>query len=514
MKALRFLLACILLCSVVPVAAQETMDETTLHQHLLMAEGKPPDSYREEDRTTSTSGNYSTVEVHRGIDYRVVWNDDVLHGEYGRFEGHIWDQDSNGLTTTHELPFGNERPMPTKITIARVAQPLNAWKESTLNPQGFGRIRYVDPSTFRVLREVAVTRSGDVTTDYDDFRTVSGYTQSYHWKVDNEANKITSEGRVAAFDIRDVGDGELGIPPSKPFITFPQGQASVELPSTFAFEDVIVRVMVGDRGLDFVLDSGASGIFIDGEVAKELGLKMSLGYSRVVGGRFDTKEAIVPEMRVGDIAMHNVAIQTIPFAFDFAPLPFATGKYGHMARTSLVGLSGYDFIRSLGLTIDYAHERVTAFPAGKYVPPVMTPQSDILPIRLGDHVPEITASINGALAERVLVDTGAGGSDFMLFDYFALRYPEAVSPRVAMRLDNLRYVIHGIGGGFESKAIRLKEVDIGRYHLPNADVIQVTSVRKFQFNVDGLVGSDFLQRFTVGFDYAGGKMYLVHNEGQ
>jgi hypothetical protein len=144
----------------------------------------------------------------------------------------------------------------------------------------------------------------------------------------------------------------------------------------------------------------------------------------------------------------------------------------------------------------------------------MTPESDILPIRIGDHVPEITATFNGALAEHVLVDTGGGGADFFLFDYFALRYPEAVSPRVATRLDNLQYVISGIGGGFESKALRLKEVDIGRYHLPNADALQVTSVRKFQFNLDGLVGSSFLQRFTVGFDYADGKMYLVHNEGQ
>lgn len=490
------------------------MDATTLRQHILIAEGKPPDEYREEDRTTSTAGDYSQVEFHRGIDYKVEWQDSLFYGEYGRFEGHLWDQNPNGLTTIHEQPLGNERAMPTKVTVTRVAQPLNAWKESTLNPLGFGRVRYVDPSTFRVLRVEAIARTGVITTDYDDFRTVSGYTQPYHWKRDNKANKITSEGHVVALDVREVSDADLAIPPSKPFVSFPQGKESVEIPSTFAFGDVILRVMVGGRGLDFVLDSGSAGIAIDGDVAKELGLKMSPGFSTVTAGRYNTKEAVIPDMRVGDLVMHNVAVETIPFAFDFAPLPFATGKYGSMGRLTLVGLLGYDFIRSLGLTIDYMHHRLTAFPAGKYIPPVMTPESDILPIRLGDYVPEITATINGAVAEHVAVDTGASGADLMLFDYFALRYPDAVSPRVAMRLNNLEYVPHGIGGGFESKALQLKEVDIGRYHLPNTDALQITSARKFQFNIDGLVGSGFLQRFTVGFDYAGGKMYLVHNEGQ
>jgi hypothetical protein len=296
-KALRFLLACILLCSVVPVAAQETMDETTLRQHMIMAEGKPPDSYRVQEKTTSTAGDYSWVAFHRDADYKVTWDSALVHGEHGRFEGHIWDY-RNRLTTLHELAAGNERPMPTTVTVERVAKPFEAWKETTLDPLGFGRVRYIDLTTFHVARIESYTRYGTITTDYDDFRTLNGYTQPYHWKTDNEVNKIKSETRVVSLDARDVSDADLAIPAGMPFLSFPADKTSVELPARFLFGEIVVRVMIGGRGLDFVLNSGAPGIFIDGEVAKLLGLKMSVGYSAVEG--YETHEAIVPEMRVGD----------------------------------------------------------------------------------------------------------------------------------------------------------------------------------------------------------------------
>jgi hypothetical protein len=505
-KALRFVLASVLLCSVVPVYAQETMDDTTLRQNIILAQGKPPDSYREEVRTTSTIGDANEVEFYRGIDYRVEFDDRLFREQFGRFEGHIWDQDASGLTTVHELPVGIERPMPTKVTVTRVTQPFDAWKETDLDPVGFGRIRYVDPKTFHVLRGESVTRYGTITTDFDDFRTVNGYSQPYHWKTDNEANKVKSEGSVVAFDVRSVSDADLAMPPSKPLLSFPSDRASVELPTTFLGDKIIVRVMIGNRGVDLALDSGAAGIFIDSEVVKTLGLRMSASYSDVTAGRYQTQQAIVPEMRVGDLTMRNVAISTIPFAFDYGPYT--------IQKTNVVGLLGYDFFRSVGLTIDYANRRVTAVPAGSFQPPVMTPDSDILPIRIGDHVPEISAAINGAPAEHILVDTG-GGTSLMLFDYFTARYPEAVLPRVATYLGNLEEgQFRGVGGAFDSKPIRLMNVNIGKYKIPNAVAFKVVSLRRFQFNLDGLVGYEFLKHFTVGFDYAGGKMYLVHNSGQ
>jgi len=111
------------------------------------------------------------------------------------------------------------------------------------------------------------------------------------------------------------------------------------------------------------------------------------------------------------------------------------------------------------------------------------------------------------------VDTGFG-TGLTVFDYFALRYPEAVRGRAGVRPGNIPLESRGARGGVESKTLRLQHLDIGRYHLANILVKQVVSLRRFQLNLDGLLGREFLERFTVGFDYAGGKMYLVHNPGQ
>jgi hypothetical protein len=369
-----------------------------------------------------------------------------------------------------------------------------------MNASGAGSIRYIDPQTYRVLRVDDITHSGRVETDYDDFRTIGGYTISFDSKTHNEVNRTQSETKIVMLEARTVSDADLQMPPTKPFVAFPSGVSSVEIPARFVLPHVIVRVMVGNRGLDFILDTGAGGIYIDSGVARELGLKAIAERSAVTAGRYDTANAVIPEMRIGPLTMQNVAVQMGPLGWD------------ELGDVKAVGLLGYDFIRSVGLTIDYKDKRVTAVEPGSFTPPVMTPESDILPIRLGSHQPMIAVTVNGAIAERMVVDTG-WSSDMALFDYFIRRYPEAFDPKVAFRLENSQ-AYSGIGGHLNTKGYRLKTVDIGRYHLRDFDTLEIVSPQSYEGTTDGVIGPGILQHFTLVFDYAGGKMYLVHNEGQ
>lgn len=515
MKMLRFLLAGALLFTMLPAGAQETMDELTLRQHMLQAEGKPPASYITEIRTTSTEGEFVGHDFVRGLDYRYAYEYGPFHDEYGRLEGREWDHNANGLTTIHEPPLGRGKPDPEKVTVTRVHDPFDAWRYARLNLRGWGTVRYVDPQTYRVLRVETLTAWGRIETDYDDFRMLGGYTQSYHWKTNNEVNEVTSDSRITSLESRAVTDADLAIPPNEPFVIFPNNEASVDIPATFRFPKIVypnttisphivVRAFAGGRGLDFILDSGSSGIVIDGKVARELGLRIYAQHAAAVAGRFDTGVARIPEMRVGDLIMRNVAVGTIPIGWNTEQ------------DTKAVGLLGYDFIRSVGLMIDYMNRRVTAVKAESFAPPLMTPESDILPIRLGSHVPIIAATINGATAEGMIVDTGGAG-DLMLFDYFNRRYPEALAPRVAARigLETMPFLLTGVGGVIDAKGLVLQQVDIGRYHFRDYEAMDVVSMRNYTlYAVDGLIGPGILRHFTVVFDYAGGKMYLVHNEGQ
>jgi hypothetical protein len=251
--------------------------------------------------------------------------------------------------------------------------------------------------------------------------------------------------------------------------------------------------------LDFVLDSSATGIFIDQRVIRELRLATFDPHTAVEAGPYETAYAVVPEMRVGDLTMQNVVVQSIPWSED------------DRTETKAVGLLGYDFIRGLGLTLDYPRKRVTAVHSDQLNVPVMTSESDILPIRIGSHMPMVSATINGAVAEHMVVGT-AWVPDTGLFDYFVRRYPEAVSAKVARGMNILQ--LSGVGGTFKSQSLRLEGIDFGRYHFKEVNAVDVLSQQSFADNSDGVIGSGILRHFVVTFDYAHGKMYLVHNEGE
>ncbi len=490
------------------------MDETTLRQHIIMTEGKPPDSYVETRHVTMSNGReYTKQTVHRALDYKS--NDGS-----GRFEGRVWDQDADGWTTIHEPASGLERADLRKVSITRVSQPFNAWKYEVMNASQTGTIEYVDPATYRVLREDEITHNGTIETDYSDFRTFAGFTVAGLERTDDQVSRVTSQSRLVSLVIRPVVDADLAIPPSRQVVTFPSGQTQVELPVEFLDSKsyslsyfgmaqqtqdqgtiaVLIRVDIGGHQVDMVLDSGAGGIVIDQNVVRELGLQQSGQHSEVTAGRYNAAQATVPSMRIGNLEMRNVVVSSLPFSYDAK------------AQTKVVGLLGFDFIRALGLTIDYQRKKVIAMPANNITPPVMTPQSDILPMRLSLHVPMVTARMNGYVAERMIVDTGFSG-DMAMFDYFSRRYPEAVAPRVATRIDGMG-LLSGVGGNVLSKGYRLANVDVGRYHFAQFDVAQIVNSGSYEYDADGLIGTGILRRFAVTFDYAGGKMYLVHNEGQ
>lgn len=283
-------------------------------------------------------------------------------------------------------------------------------------------------------------------------------------------------------------------------MAFPAGRTSVDLPTKFQIPHIYVRVMIGDRGLDFILDSGASGIAIDANVARQLGLLTFAQTSTVMAGRVETAKAIVPEIRVGDLVMHDVTVQTIPWA------------HNERADVEAVGLLGYDFIREVGLEIDYKHARVTAVPAAQFTPPPLPPPSEMVPLRIINHLPMVTVGINGVMADRMIVDTGAA-TDLMLFDHFVHQYPEAVAPGVATPLGLTGNYI-GVGGHFVGKAYRLRRVDLGKFHLDNFAALYAVSPRSYAWDADGVIGPGILAHFTVYLDYAHGAMYLIHEPGQ
>jgi hypothetical protein len=133
-----------------------------------------------------------------------------------------------------------------------------------------------------------------------------------------------------------------------------------------------------------------------------------------------------------------------------------------------------------------------------------------LPVRVVDHQPVLSVTLDNVVAEHMVLDTGAG-ADMIVFDSFSRRYPEIFATNAATAEDPVLY-----SGAKEpnAKGFRMEEVHVGRYEFKAFDVINVAALKNYPPDTDGLIGPGMLEHFTATLDLVGGKLYLVHSPGQ
>ena len=475
-------------------AADELPPATTIRAEVRAAE-HAPNAYRETVQITSSDGTTTTVrELVRGDDVRAIDESGPFHAESGAVGGKHWRQTENGITVDDTDDPGNALPERLATTVSR--SPDGALIVASLNAKGWGRKDYIDAATWHVLRHERIGATGTVTTTYDDVRDDQGRVFAHRWHVIDAAEQTTSDARVTEYAPGPVSDAELARPPSRrTLVTFPDGTAPVALPASFG-RHIFVRVTVGGRGADFILDSGASGIVLDTELVRALGLKAYGEHSHVVAARTTFARTIVPEMRVGPLVLRDVAAGIIPLNFARTP------------RVKVAGVLGFDFLAQLGVTIDYEHERVTVAPAATYAPP-NDPLTRVLEIRLGRGVPLTTVTLDGTVAERFMLDTGGEGN-FLIFDYFTRRNPDAV-PDVDVPVFPGGTTLSGVGGLFATKLVVVRHLMIGGFDFRSVIGNRVIGQQTYSNDVDGVMGQQLLKNFTVGLDYAHERVYLTPN---
>jgi predicted aspartyl protease len=479
-------------------AAEPIPDEAAIREKIHAAEGPLSETFRETDETVRSNG--TTMVEHdftRGKDHRYVFDAGPFHDEEGVFHGDAWHMNDNGQVVMNEADPGAAAPDPTTSTVTAIHAPVEGFAIATLNKRGYGVKVYVDGAAWHVVRRERLTPNGTIVTTYDDIRADHGRTFPHHVHVENGYAHTTSDLRITEYLPGEVAESDVAIPkPRRALVQFPAEAKPVELPTKFADSDIFVRATVGTRGLDFVLDSGASGITLDDEVARQLGLPEYERRSAVTAGRYTTYRTIMPELRIGDLVMRNVAVQVFHQAWQ--------------SETGLkaVGLLGFDFLAELGVTIDYERQRVSVVPGEKYTPPT-DPYVFPVDVRIGSGQPYASVWVNGALGERWVVDTGGAGT-FMIFDYFARRYPKAM--RDAGGGGATRYhSFMGIGGRIAANPYQISSLKFANINFIDYVGYRVTDSHAYAENADGLIGTEFLKMFTVGFDYGNSRLYLVPN---
>jgi hypothetical protein len=499
-RPFALLLAACFVASGLPAFADALPTPAELEAHIAAATGTALPASREIVDTTQGGGVDRSVTVTAGKDYREDEGDGPVHEAYGTYRGQKWRQDANGQTILMQPDPGNEAPDPKVATVARIATPVDGYLLSSLDAHGFGTKRYVEAASWHVVREDEIRPSRTQITTYDDFRTVAGFTEAFHSKSSDGHPENDTESRVVDLKPAIVTPADVAIPGSRRILVqFPAGKSVVVLPAHEVDGQFIVRVQVGARGLDFLLDSGASGILMQDGVAKQLGLSEYGSYSNGSNaGRFHTSLAVVPQMTVGDLTMKDVAIATVP------NLP---GE-DDIAGTKVVGLLGFDFIADIVLKLDYQAGVATAYDPDTFVPPAETDGFDV-DVRVGGGTPDVTVAVNGAPGDRFTIDTGAYGG-VMMFDYYTRRNRAAlVDEGGGGDMRDVRII--GVGGEIDTKPYQLKSVRLGNVDFRDFVAYAVSERKQYDSDDDGLIGQLFLRAFDVYFDYVHSKVYFIAN---
>lgn len=481
------------------------------------AAGKSQAGWATRDRewTISAYGlSGSSSAIDNGADSRQTITLGPFTEIHGSFHGQRWRRNENGLlihmSGIHQRDAVDERAVeaatktgaaPGVRLLGEVKTPIAA-RVVEVNPPG-GRLQWLfyETSSGRLVRTEAVVVDRRVVTTFDDFRTTGGLTEPWHYRIDDgrpanlEDWHQTEERAVSA-----PAPSAFAPPADAQLLTFPaQPAPPLRLPARIVNGKIIVRVDIGGRGFDFMLDSGASSIVIDEQVAKSLNLTAFGRSVRETAGTYDESSVIVPELRVGDIVMRSVAASALPF------------QSNPVSGTRVVGLLGFDFVDSLVLRIDYEHGALDAYPAA--APPPLPPNAVELSAALDDGIPDVRALVAGAIGEHFIIDTGATAG--VLFSEFAAAHPDAVRDEgLGFRLmqDNPFQFAGGVGGTLHVAPVQVKAFGASSVELPDFLAYVVRGSRSYEGeDEDGLIGYAYLKYFTVYLDYRRRRVLLVRN---
>jgi hypothetical protein len=274
-------------------------------------------------------------------------------------------------------------------------------------------------------------------------------------------------------------------------VTLAHGASSVSVPFRLLNNHIYVEGRVNGMGpFTFIVDTGGHTLLAPRVVA-EAGLT-SIGSAPEAGAGEKQSTlgfASVRTISIGGLEMHD-------------QVAFATDIYRPQIEGIPVdGMVGFELFRRLIVRIDYGRKVLTFTEPGHGLP---NNTGVAVPFVFYDHLPFVRGRIDGMPA-TFDIDTGSRSeldvtsptvSRYRLHD----RYPHGVRAVTGW----------GVGGPAKSYVVRVQSVTLGTVTVdaPVADFSEDHGGSFSDPNYDGNIGSGFLKRFVVTFDYGHQTMYL------
>lgn len=281
-------------------------------------------------------------------------------------------------------------------------------------------------------------------------------------------------------------------PPSRILTTIPFTQLTGGI--------VIIQARIGDHPdtLNFVLDTGSSGISLDSTTADYLKL-IPTPSERIIRGIAGTWKVSF----LYNQTLHFPGLSIDSLDFHINDYSILTAVYGER----IDGIIGYSVLSRFivkvnydSLQLDFCTQGTIRYPRGGYLVKY-TPVNNLVAqgLRIKDD--------HGAINARFLYDMGAGLCMLLTKDF--------VTDSNFVSKKKKRWVKEGegLGGKIDMELIVMRELKMGPYRFRNVPVY----IFDDEFNVTsyphlgGLIGNDILRRFNVILNYDKKDIYLTPN---
>lgn len=263
------------------------------------------------------------------------------------------------------------------------------------------------------------------------------------------------------------------------------------LPFRLLNNHIFIDVVVNGKGpFPFFVDTGGHDILTP-STADALGLK-PIGATISGGAGEKTQTSGYTKVRSLAMGAAMMSDQTV-LILDMSPIPVEGFQPG--------GMVGFEMLQRFVVRIDYGTNTLTLIDPKRFDPrDAGTP----VPFHFYDHMPQVTGHVAGIPA-RFNIDTGSRSEVTLTHPYVEANRLRERLPQSILATDGW-----GVGGPSRSQVARVPSLELGGITVPDiiAGLNMQTKGVFSDANFDGNVGSGYLKRFVVTFDYGHQLMYL------
>jgi hypothetical protein len=353
---------------------------------------------------------------------------------------------------------------------------------------------YFDASSHRLVKVVSQTAQGIDTTTSSDFQTVQGVPVAMR-SLDVNASGTTSVATLKTVQFSTslepsaiarppyVSHGTLAAPVSVPFVSDLVG----------GLGHIVVPVSLNDKPATLIFDSGGANFLVP-DAAKSLGLQASGG---IATGGAGAQQQMTAYAHVASVDFGGARLSDQ----NFVVTPLGYPLLHPRKDLAIGGLIGFEYLANFRVGVRYADRQMDLAPFDEPAPS----GGVTLPFKSDGSHAYVLATVDN-VSGYYLLDTGNGGG-------IVLTAPFVKEHHLFPKGGLIYRSPGGVGGGYsETHAAAETFAFAGQtYHNVPVSTPQVTSGFFATRGVAGNLGSAFLSRFTVVFDYKAQAVTFIPN---